>query len=77
MAKLLSGKSALITGAARGIGLACARALGSSGASVYIADINEDLGAKAAEQLQGEGIEAKFTKCDGKLAPLPVSPARN
>ena len=39
MAKLLQGKVALVTGAGRGIGLACARALGQSGAKVCIAEI--------------------------------------
>ncbi|QDZ20723.1 E1 dehydrogenase [Chloropicon primus] len=63
-AKLLLGKSAMVTGAGRGIGLACARALGLSGAKVYLAEIDEELGQAAEKKLAGEGIEAKFTKCD-------------
>jgi len=64
MARVLQGKGALITGAARGIGLACARSLGLSGARVMLADVDEKAGADAAKQLESEGIEARFTKCD-------------
>ena len=48
--KRLDGKTALITGAARGIGLALARAYVAEGARVAIADIN----VGAAEQAAGE-----------------------
>ena len=44
----LSGKTALITGAARGIGLAFAQAYVAEGARVAIADINLDAAQKAA-----------------------------
>ena len=37
----LTGKTALVTGAARGIGLAIAETLGSLGASIVISDILE------------------------------------
>ncbi|HYB80720.1 MAG TPA: SDR family NAD(P)-dependent oxidoreductase, partial [Mycobacterium sp.] len=43
----LSGRVALVTGAARGIGQATARALAAAGAQVYLGDVNEQ-GAKAA-----------------------------
>jgi NAD(P)-dependent dehydrogenase (short-subunit alcohol dehydrogenase family) len=49
----LKGKSAIITGGARGIGLAIARALMREGASVAIADVNAD-GAKEAAASLGE-----------------------
>jgi len=61
---LLSGRTALVTGAARGIGLACARALGTSGAKVMLVDVDEKGGEEAARILKGEGIAARFTKCD-------------
>lgn len=47
----LSGKSALITGGAQGIGLATARMLVDLGAAVTIADRAESPGARAASEL--------------------------
>ena len=47
----LAGKSALITGAARGIGFEFARAYLAEGATVTLADINADAAAKAAADL--------------------------
>ena len=47
----LSGKSALITGAARGIGLAFAEAYVREGATVAIGDINLDAAEKAAASI--------------------------
>jgi len=50
----LTGRSALITGGASGIGAACARELAARGATVTIADI-DDVGAKAlAAELDGK-----------------------
>ncbi|GAA2986772.1 3-hydroxybutyrate dehydrogenase [Streptomyces fulvorobeus] len=46
----LAGRTALVTGAASGIGLACARALAAAGAHVHIVDKS----AEAAERLAGE-----------------------
>ena len=53
----LQGKSALITGAARGIGKAFARAYLAEGATVAIGDINVTAALASAEQL-GEGAYA-------------------
>lgn len=50
----LTGRSALITGGASGIGAACARELAARGATVTIADI-DDIGAKAlASEINGK-----------------------
>jgi NAD(P)-dependent dehydrogenase (short-subunit alcohol dehydrogenase family) len=56
-----SGRTALITGAARGIGLACARAFVGEGAQVMIADIDAATGSAAAAEL---GAAARFVPCD-------------
>ena len=46
------GKSAIVTGSARGIGLACAEELLKQGARVCLSDIDTKEGAKALEKLQ-------------------------
>lgn len=60
----LSGKKALVTGGAVGIGRGCALALARAGADVAIADLNEDVGRKAAEEIRSLGVEALFVACD-------------
>jgi NAD(P)-dependent dehydrogenase (short-subunit alcohol dehydrogenase family) len=50
MSKLI-GKVAVVTGAARGIGAAIARAFVDSGAFVYVTDIDDELGARVARSL--------------------------
>ena len=52
----LSGKTALITGSARGIGLEFARAYIAEGATVALADINAEAVAKAAAELGPKAI---------------------
>jgi NAD(P)-dependent dehydrogenase (short-subunit alcohol dehydrogenase family) len=47
----LTGRKALVTGAAQGLGEGMARALAAAGASVVIADVQDELGAKTAESI--------------------------
>lgn len=58
------GKIAVVTGAARGIGLACAQRLAEDGARVVIADIDEEGGEAAAAALAEKGHAVRFAECD-------------
>src|SRR4051794_11453879 len=59
-----SGKVALITGAASGMGLATARAFAEAGAAVVLADFKEDAVKAAAEQLAAAGHKTIAVRCD-------------
>ncbi|MFA7437347.1 SDR family NAD(P)-dependent oxidoreductase [Castellaniella sp.] len=56
----LSGRVALMTGGARGIGLAHARALGREGAVVILNDLDAQAAGQAVDRLRAEGIQADF-----------------
>ncbi|MDN4473268.1 3-hydroxybutyrate dehydrogenase [Demequina zhanjiangensis] len=49
----MTGRRALVTGGASGIGLACARAFAARGAAVTIADFNEEAAHRAADEVSG------------------------
>ena len=51
----LTGRTALVSGAAQGLGEGMAQALAASGARVVVADLQDDLGEKVADSLKGEG----------------------
>ncbi|MGW8757006.1 SDR family NAD(P)-dependent oxidoreductase [Streptomyces albidoflavus] len=59
-----AGRTALVTGAASGIGLATARRLGQGGARVVIADYNAEGAASAAAALRDESVEASAVTVD-------------
>jgi 3alpha(or 20beta)-hydroxysteroid dehydrogenase len=60
----LSGRAALVTGGARGLGAGMAEALAEAGAAVVIADIREDLGRATADALKQTGATAAFVPLD-------------
>jgi 2-hydroxycyclohexanecarboxyl-CoA dehydrogenase len=60
----LENKTAIVTGAASGIGLATARTLAAAGAHVALADIAQENGEKAAQEIQGQGFSARFFYLD-------------
>jgi 3-oxoacyl-[acyl-carrier protein] reductase len=64
MAGLLEGQTALVTGAARGIGALTARRLASDGAAVVVADVLEEQGEATAADLRGGGARALFVRLD-------------
>jgi NAD(P)-dependent dehydrogenase (short-subunit alcohol dehydrogenase family) len=60
----LTGKKALVTGGAVGIGRGSAVAMAKAGADVAILDIDRKVGPKTAEEIQGMGRDSLFAYCD-------------
>src|SRR5262245_32571382 len=60
----LSGRTALVTGAAGGIGLACAERLAAAGAKVVVADISADGAHAAAARIGGGAMVADLSDPD-------------
>ena len=60
----LKDQVAIVTGAGRGIGLACAKRFVLEGAKVVLADVAVEAGEQAAEEIQAAGGDALFVKCD-------------
>ena len=59
---LLAGRIAVVTGAAHGIGAACARAYAAAGATVVVSDIDADAGTALAAELDGRFIAADVAR---------------
>ncbi|WP_405136188.1 SDR family oxidoreductase [Nocardia sp. NBC_01388] len=59
-----TGRSAIVTGAAQGIGEVYARALAAEGAKVVVADLNVERGEEVAKQITADGGTAAFCRVD-------------
>ncbi len=57
----LTGRRALVTGGASGIGAACARAFARAGAHVIVADLNGDAATAVAGELGGEAWQVDLS----------------
>ncbi len=79
----LNGTAAIVTGGASGLGEATARALAAAGATVVIADLNEDAGKQVASETGGlfartdvadeASVQAAVDAAAGTGAPLRVA----
>jgi glucose 1-dehydrogenase len=61
---LLDGKVALVTGAGRGLGRACAQLFAEAGAKVVVAEIDPATGEETARLIRAGGGEAAFVRAD-------------
>jgi NAD(P)-dependent dehydrogenase (short-subunit alcohol dehydrogenase family) len=60
----LTGRTALVTGAASGIGLAYAEAMAEAGARVTITDIDAEGAEREAARFNEQGYDARWDACD-------------
>ncbi|MBK6287609.1 MAG: SDR family NAD(P)-dependent oxidoreductase [Gammaproteobacteria bacterium] len=60
----LNGKKAMVTGAAAGLGKACALGLAKAGADVAVIDIQDELGEQVAADIRELGREAFYLHCN-------------
>jgi NAD(P)-dependent dehydrogenase (short-subunit alcohol dehydrogenase family) len=64
MPGLLTGKAALVTGGAKGIGRATALAFAREGARVLVCDLDADAGRAVAREIGEAGGDARFRRAD-------------
>ncbi len=64
MAGRLEGKTAVITGAGNGIGLACAKRFSAEGANIVVADLLVEPGNAAVAAIEADGGKALFFELD-------------
>src|SRR5690606_25689529 len=60
----MKNKVMIVSGGASGLGLAAAVKFAQKGYDIVLADINEEKGRKAEEQIKGLGRDAVFCFCD-------------
>ncbi len=61
---MLEGKVIVVTGGAKGIGRGCAQVMAGKGATIVIADNDEQAGPQAEAELQQSGAQALFVPTD-------------
>jgi 3-oxoacyl-[acyl-carrier protein] reductase len=59
-----TGRTAIVSGAARGIGLEVARQLRSAGAAVYLLDYDQDEVLRAADEIGARGLAGDVSRTD-------------
>lgn len=64
----ITGASAIVTGGASGIGAAVAEGLAAKGATVVIADLNEEKGTALAEKIGGAFVKVDVTNTEDLIA---------
>ena len=75
--KLLEGKVALVTGAARGIGKAIALRFASEGADIAFTDLAiDDNGRATEEEIRALGVRVKATHRTPPTSTKPIRPSR-
>jgi NAD(P)-dependent dehydrogenase (short-subunit alcohol dehydrogenase family) len=69
----ITGSSAIVTGAASGIGAAVARQLSAQGAHVIVADLQEEAGSALAAEIGGTFAQVDVTNTDQILAAVELA----
>jgi len=65
----LKGRVAIVTGAARGLGLSMAEHLGEQGAAVVLCDLDAPACAESATRLAAQGVETLAVTCNVASVP--------
>lgn len=60
----MANRSIIVTGAARGVGAACARRFAQAGDKLILADVNEGAGKAFADELASAGADVAFVHAD-------------
>mgnify|MGYP001017606967 FL=1 len=63
----LSGRAAIVTGSASGLGAAMARAFAQAGINVIVSDIQDEKGEKVVKEITSAGGKAVYHHCDVRV----------